>query len=190
MRSTAVRSVCRQEAEAGFGWRYAAAGLGWGVAVGAVTGVLVGVALAVVTAWDAARGGGVEWLGLVVVLPLTGLVYGAALGGVAGMPGGLVNAVVQPHVRDQRVAWWSSSLVATLAAVATLVALAAWQMGRDVVDPPTGWPRLMEALRVAPWVVPSAVVGGWLVARSSRDLLGRREGGDRPSATVLRHRVF
>jgi hypothetical protein len=182
--------VSRQEAEAGSGWRYAAAGLGWGVAVGAVTGVVVGVVLAVVTAWDAARGGGAEWLGLVVVLPLTGLVYGGALGAVAGTPGGLLNALVQPHVRDERVAWWSSWVIATLAALGVVLALAAWQVGRDVVDPPTGLARMADALRATAWAVPSSVVGGWLVARTSRDLLWRARDGERPTVTLPGPRVF
>lgn len=179
-----------REGEARFGWRYAAAGLGWGVAVGAVTGVLVGIVLAVVTAWDVARGGRSELLGLVVVLPVTGLVYGAALGAVDGAPGGLLNAVVQPHVRDERGAWWSSWAIATLTALGVVLALAAWQVGRDVVDPPSGLARVVDALRMTVWAVPSSVVGGWLVARTSRDLLRRGEGMGSPTVTLPRPRVF
>lgn len=168
-----------------FAWRQAAAGLGWGVLVGAATGVLVGLGLSVVWALDAAGAGDQEGigpasrLGLVVGLPLLGLVYGGALGAVAGVPGGLLNAVVQPRVRGERRAWWSSWLIATGCAAGTVLLVASWQAGRHLADPPGLTDRLLEGGRPAVLALPSAVVGGWLTARTTRAL--RRGPGNGPA---------
>ncbi|WP_161965039.1 hypothetical protein [Ornithinimicrobium cerasi] len=172
-----------------FGWRYAACGLGWGVVVGGATGVLVGVVLAMVLAWESTAGL-TAWIGLAVSLPLMGLVYGAALGGVAGGPGGMVNAVVQPRVRGERAGWWSSWLISAAAALGTVLALAVWQVGRGVVDPPEGMSRVAEAGGISLWAVPSAVVGGWLVARTNRGLRRRGEGEAWLSPSASRTTVF
>src|SRR5690606_7584125 len=74
-------------------WRYAAAGLGWGVAVGGATGGLLALGTVVSLLVEAdGPGGMVGWAGVFLAVPLYGLLLGAVLGGVAGTPGGLANA--------------------------------------------------------------------------------------------------
>lgn len=76
-------------------WRYAAAGLGWGVAVGAATGLLCGLGWAAVALAGGGVDGGrvVEWASLLLGAPVLGLLLGATLGGVVGTPGGLAGAL-------------------------------------------------------------------------------------------------
>lgn len=155
-------------------WRYAAAGLGWGVAVGGVTGGLLAVATVVSLLVEAdGPDGGLGAAGMLLAVPPYGVLLGAVLGGVAGTPGGLVNAVVQPRVRGDRAAWWSTWSVSTLSAVLVVGAVGAWQTARATVQ--------VDAARVGPENVGAAAVilvpallGGWLVARTGQGLRGRR----------------
>lgn len=155
-------------------WRYAAAGLGWGVAVGAATGLLLAVVGTVGALWDADGSGRLfEGVGLVLGVPVLGLLLGATLGGVAGTPGGVLNAVVQPSVRGDRAAWWSSWLVATGTAAAVVGVVAAWQTTRGVVDPGLGG-VVHQGVGVAALALLPALLGGWLTARTGRRLRERR----------------
>ncbi|GGK72449.1 hypothetical protein [Ornithinimicrobium pekingense] len=156
-------------------WRYAAAGLGWGVAVGAATGLLCGLGWAAVALAGGGVDGGrvVERASLLLGAPVLGLLLGATLGGVVGTPGGLVNAVLQPRLRSDRVAWWSSWAVATLTAALGVALVVGWQLARDVVDPGPGGVRAQGAAAGALALVP-ALLGGWLTARTGRLLRRRR----------------
>lgn len=155
-------------------WRYAAAGLGWGVAVGGATGGLLALAAVVSLVVEAdGPGGVVEWAGVFLAVPLYGLLLGAVLGGVAGMPGGLVNAVVQPRVRGDRAAWWSSWSVSTLTAVLVVGAVGAWQTPRGAVHVDAAGMGPEDVGAAAVMLVP-ALLGGWLMARTGRGLRDRR----------------
>lgn len=152
-------------------WRYAAAGLGWGVAVGAATGLLVALWV-VVGALTEAEGRVFEWLGLVVGVPVYGALLGATIGGVAGLPGGVVNALVQPSVRGDRAAWWSSWAVASLAAVAVVGSVAGWRTHEAVAGEALDW-AVHDGVRAASLALAPALVGGWLTARTGRTLRRR-----------------
>ena len=153
-------------------WRYAAAGLGWGVAVGGETGLLVALYV-VAGALGEPVGRSFEWLGLLVGLPVLGVLFGATVGGVAGLPGGIANALVQPSVRSDRVSWWSSWAVATLTAALVVGTLTAWQTYRDVGEADVGWVERDGLLGAVVALIP-ATVGGWLTARTGRTLRRRR----------------
>lgn len=159
-------------------WRYAAAGLGWGVAVGAGTGLLLALAVAVSLLPQAGELGAPGLAGLILGLPVYGVLVGGLLGGVAGVPGGVVNALLQPRVRGDRAAWWSTWVVATLTAAAVVGVVTAWQSARGTVDPEASWVLddgaglAAFALALAP-----ALVGGWLTARTGRGLRARRGDG-------------
>lgn len=152
-----------------FSWRYAAAGLGWGVLVGAVSGLVAVVWLLLVNGSPSATTG-VGDLGLVVWALLLAPLYGAVVGAVAGSFAGLVCAVTLGRVRDLRRARWAALAVSSVAAVAGLL-LAQLLL----------WDASVEALpaRVGEWLTfvgvaaLPALAGGALMALTTPSILRR-----------------
>jgi hypothetical protein len=145
------------------------------VAVGGVTGLVVALVAAVgaVQGVEGEVGRVLEWVGLLLGVSLLGPLLGATLGGVAGTPGGVLNAVLQPHVRGDRAAWWSTLLVAALTAAGVVGTVAGWQLSRNLADPGTEDP-LRHGLRAGVLALVPALVGGWLSARTGRGIRARR----------------
>lgn len=153
-----------------FAWRYAVAGLGCGVVVGALSGALV--ALVVVLFGMSADAG----LGLLLVLaPFYGLLYGAAAGSVPGAVAGLACALVLPWVEGARARWWTVLVLGAAVGGLTLALVATAYLGArggiDVVGAGAGLPgTAQEITRVAAVVALPSLLGGWLLARSTRSL--------------------
>lgn len=137
-----------------------------------MTGLLVALLVVASMLLGENLGGAFEWVGLVLGLPVYGLMLGGTLGGVAGLPGGLVNAWVQPSVRGDRAAWWSTWAVATLTAAALVGGVAGWQSSRDVVEADLAW-AVRDGLGAGAVALVPALVGGWLTARTGRGLRAR-----------------
>jgi hypothetical protein len=141
-----------------FEWRYAVAGLGWGVAVGAATGALVGIAAGVGVALDE----GVR--AVLVLIPLLGVVLGAVPGAAAGSAAGLVNAVGTVRVVGERAARRVAFVLTLVTGTLTATSLALWWQVRDVeVAVAPGAPDLAAT---ALWTLPPVLVGAWLMART------------------------
>lgn len=154
-----------------FAWRYAVAGLGCGVVVGSLSGALVALVVVLFGMSAGAAGFGL----LLVLAPFYGLLYGAAAGSVPGAVAGLACALVLPWVEGARARWWTvlvlgaavGGLTVTLVATAYLGA----RGGIDVVGAGAGLPGTAEEImRVAAVVALPSLLGGWLMARSTRSL--------------------
>ena len=147
-----------------FEWRYAAAGLGWGALVGIGTGAVLALLVVVAgMARDGASTGG--WLFLPLAVVVGGL-WGLLWGSVAGSVAGLVSAVVLPHVGD-RLRWWVAFLLPTVVAVGIVAGLLAWDRAQGSGG--LGIDAGGLVLLVPP------LVGGWLMARTSRSIQRERD---------------
>lgn len=91
-----------------FDWRYAAAGLGWGVVVGALTGVLIAVVTVVMGLWSGNLTG-FSGVMFVFLAPVLGVVYGAAPGAVVGLVAGLATALTVGGSLDRRRTRWTAA---------------------------------------------------------------------------------
>lgn len=158
-----------------FDWRYAAAGLGWGVGVGILTGLLAGLAFAVGQAFSA--GAGIfNTVMFLILLPLYGALVGALVGGPVGLAAGLLTALAVGGTMDRgrarRTAFWTT-LVTGLAAAPLVVAAA------DRSMPQVG--DLLPAMAVLGLPV---LLGAYLVARTTRAVIGAAEGRIRDYGVV------
>lgn len=153
-----------------FAWRYAVAGLGCGVVVGALSGALVALVV-VLFGMSADAGPGL----LLVLAPFYGLLYGAAAGSVPGAVAGLACAFVLPWVEGARARWWTVLMLSAAVGGLTVTLVATAYLGArggiDVVGAGVGLPRTaVEITRVAAVVALPSLLGGWLLARSTRSL--------------------
>lgn len=151
-----------------FDWHYTAAGLGWGIAVGMLTGGVLAFAVAVaVLGQDISGFSGAMFL---LTAPLLGAVYGIVPGSVVGLAAGLTTSVITGGIRDRRRAWWTA--FATTAAAGLAVGLAV----AFLLDPsPAPGPAALVM------GVP-VLLGAYLMARTSRSVIeaAERRAVERP----------
>ncbi len=144
-----------------FDWRYTAAGFGWGIAVGILTGAVFAV-LAVIGAVGQGFGGFSGAMALVLA-PFMGAVVGVLPGALVGFAAGLATSVTVGGTLDRQRAWWTA--LSTTATVGMAVSFAA----SSLVD---------HSLTVTPSTLVLGVpvlLGAYLMARTSRSVIKAAE---------------
>lgn len=140
--------------------RYAAAGLGWGAAIGVLTGMLFATAAAASLFFDDGVGD-LSGLMFLLLAPLYGAVYGVVPGAIIGLVAGTATALTAGGVLDPRRAWrtafFTTLVVGCAAGVALFIA-----MGMSA-SPMVLWPF---ALLILP-----TTLGAWLMARTTRSFI-------------------
>lgn len=165
-----------------FEWRYAAAGLGWGAAVGVATGVVAALVAVVAALVDGVTGAvdGFTGATFLLLLPFLGAVYGVVPGAVVGVVVGLACAVVLPQIGEERRARRGAAGVSVAVGLPAMVlALVAASGGT--------WPAPVELGTALPLLALPVVVGAWLMARTAPTV---RRQWERPADTGEHPRVF
>lgn len=145
-----------------FDWRYAAAGLFGGTAMGVLTGLVIGGWLAV----DAMSGSGAGVYNTVmflILVPLYGAFIGGLAGGVLGLLAGAATGLtvggLLDRTRARRRAFWT-----TLA-----IAMACYPLIASLGTPP---PSAVRSLVV---VAVPALLGAYLMSRATESIIGAAE---------------
>lgn len=153
-------------------WRYAAAGLGWGAAVGMLTGALVGLGSMLD---PAVRGeaGGPDGAIMLLALPVYGAVYGVLPGALMGVLAGFATTLTTSGVTDPQRAWRSAFITTWVAGLAAGVAL---PFAIGAFTYPMAW------WSVAVILFP-VTLGAWLMARTTGWVLSFTQGQHRCAAS-------
>ena len=152
----------------GFEWRYAAAGLGWGLAVGLASGVLVGCALVLVDASLTPSRSAGELLAGMFWASVIGAHFGVIGGSVSGALVGLVLSVlVGRQPRESLAVWLTSTVCVVVSPVLTWASLRVMGFGFADLGMHSLWDPWLWIVLGTPAAL-SALAMGWTARRLAR----------------------